>query len=877
MLDKTPNHEGIEQKWGPSLQKAFDPKTPRGYLSIIMPPPNVTGSLHMGHALTFTIQDIWIRFWRMQGYNVLAQPGLDHAGIATQMMVERDLGSKGLSRQEIGREKFEEAAFAFKETSGQTILKQLKRLGVSANWDRLLFTLDAPVRKAVKEVFVKLYDKRLIYKSERLVYWDPFFKTALSNLEVQNKEVAGQMWTLRYFLEGGDQSAFIDVATTRPETLFADVAVAVHPKDPRYQNFIGRHVKLPLSDRSIPVIADDSVEIEKGTGALKVTPAHDFVDFEIGKRHNLDFISIIDEAGCLTSHQAAQVPKELEGEDRLKARPRVLEMLKEGGLLIKEESMMHTLPFGDRSGALLEPFLTKQWFFDVKPLAQKALKALEKEEMAFCPKNYANLYKRWLSDIEPWCLSRQLWWGHDIPAWQGPDGQVFVAMSEDEAHEKAAKHYGKAVSLTKDPDVLDTWFSSALWPLVTLGWPEKTEDLKRFYPTSVLVTGFDIIFFWVARMAMMGVFLEEKVPFKTVYIHGIVRDQKRQKMSKTKGNVIDPLDVIKDYGVDALRLALASLATPGHDMAFSTQHVLLQRNFLTKLWNATRFCIAQGGKASETVCYKTLKQPINLWLLKKWEIVFQQYLEAMKAYRFYEASHLLYHFLWGTYCDLYVEMSKVLLRSDDEDAVKETQEVAGWVLGQILKMLYPFVPFVASELWEHLSTAQGPLRTVLLDSKQEVADLKEEPFLLVEDLLLWAKEVRFVRTEFQLPFKQKLALKVQSVPLSLKESLPFLCAFAGLSSVTEGLANSVRGIQGEVKGVVFQIPLDDVVDMAKEAMRLQKKISALKKDQEKLDAKLSRDDFLQKAPKTLVLETQEKQAALQKRVALLEKINAQLS
>lgn len=850
------------QMWGDAACKASSPKATNAEpASMIMPPPNVTGSLHIGHALTFTLQDIWIKFWRLQGRDVYAQPGLDHAGIATQMMVERALNSEGKTRQDLGRENFLDYAFAFKEKAGNTIIHQLKKLGVSANWDHLQFTLDPHARNVVRQVFVKLYNDGLVYKSNRLVYWDPVFKTALSNLEVINKDAKGHMYYVRY-TAADNPAESITVATTRPETLFGDTAIAVHPDDERYQKWISRKVNVPFTERSVTVLADASVEIDKGSGALKITPAHDFTDYEIGQRHNLDAIEILDKEARLNE----KVPTAFQGLSVAEARTKVVQALEEAGLLLEAKTITHQVPVGDRSGAVLEPRLTPQWYLNVKPLAEKALKDFEAGDLAFTPEHYGNTYKRWLSDIQPWCLSRQLWWGHDIPAWYGPDGKYFVAETEDEAQIAAEKHYDKKVDLKADPDVLDTWFSSGLWPLITLGWPTKTDLLEKFYPTSVLMTGFDIIFFWVARMTMLCTYLTGKTPFKTVYIHGLVRDADRQKMSKTKGNVINPLDVLDQYGPDPLRLALAMRATPGRDIAFSPQHVELSRNFLTKVWNATRFMHTKGvtfaGKTSQP------KHPFNHWIIRETLQACAKYTDAMKAYRFDEAAQIVYHFLWNSYCDSYIELSKGLLADEGGPHFNETQNVTGWALAVCLQMLYPFAPLTSLELWKILQPHGDQLNEApWAASSLGSGDFDNSAAQKTQTVLAWIGQIRRLRSMFQVPFKETLSLCVgnKGAFQDLGDDLVnTLTAFLNIEIKNE-LPNQ-KGFRGTVAQETFFVPLEGLVDLAAERTKLEKQKAKADAALQNLEKRLANPDFRSKADPNRIQETEEalKQAQHQK-------------
>ena len=649
--------------------------------SIVIPPPNVTGSLHMGHALNNTLQDVLARFERMRGRDVLWQPGTDHAGIATQMVVERQLAErKQPGRREMGREAFLKRVWEWKAESGGTIVNQLKRLGASCDWSRERFTMDEGLSKAVVKVFVQLYNEGLIYKDKRLVNWDPKLLTAISDLEVVQVETKGHLWHLRYPIEGKtfnaeDPSTFIVVATTRPETMLGDTAVAVHPDDERYKKLVGKNVILPLVGRKIPIIADEYSDPEKGSGAVKITPAHDFNDFEVGKRHKLPQINILTVEAKLalkdnadfTADVAASADLDatlaMHGMDRFAARKAIVARLEEKGIVEKIEPHANAVPHGDRSNVVIEPFLTDQWYVNAAELAKPAIAAVRDGKTKFIPKNWETTYFNWMENIQPWCISRQLWWGHQIPAWYGPDGKVFVAETEAEAHSEAQKYYSTTTALTRDEDVLDTWFSSALWPFSTLGWPDKTPELARFYPTSVLVTGFDIIFFWVARMMMMGLhFMKDdkgapEIPFHDIYIHRLVRDASGAKMSKSKGNVVDPLGVIDDFGADALRFTLARNVAPGHDIRLGPQDVENNRNFATKLWNAARFVEFNGAARVEGFDPKSAKETLNRWIAHETAKAAAEITHAIEAYGFSEAAGAAYRFVWNVYCDWYVELS----------------------------------------------------------------------------------------------------------------------------------------------------------------------------------------------------------------------------
>ena len=662
--------------------------------SIVIPPPNVTGSLHIGHALNNTIQDILVRYKRMNNFDVLWVPGTDHAGIATQMMVEKDLASEGLTKNDLGREKFLERIWQWKENSGNRITEQLKRLGALPDWEMERFTLDEGLSEAVREVFVDLYSQGLIYKDKRLVNWDPKLRTAISDLEVEQREIQGNYWYIRYPIEG-DDGLFVTVATTRPETMLGDTAVAVHPEDPRYADLVGRNAVLPLVGRKIPVIADEYSDPEKGTGAVKITPGHDFNDFEVGKRNDLDILNILDER----AHVRGDVPEKYLGLERFEARKAVIQDLEEGGFLVKVEQTTHTVPYGDRSGVVVEPWLTDQWYVNTKELAAEAISYVERGEIRFYPEFWENTYFEWMRNIEPWCISRQLWWGHRIPAWYGPDGEVFVAVNEREAAASAKKHYGEEVKLVRDPDVLDTWFSSGLWPFSTLGWPAETEALRHYYPTSCLVTGFDIIFFWVARMIMLGLKFMKDVPFRDVYVHGLIRDAKGRKMSKTTGNVIDPIDVIEKYGADALRFSLAALAAQGRDIKLTFPVIEGYRNFMNKIWNATRFVFMnlEPEMIHDSELDNSCLSVPDRWILSRLNFTLGEVEEFIENYEFDKASQALYHFIWDDYCDWYLEISKFSLYGDDNESKKTTLNVLVRVLVRSLRALHPFTPYITEE------------------------------------------------------------------------------------------------------------------------------------------------------------------------------------
>jgi valyl-tRNA synthetase len=848
--------------------------------SIVIPPPNVTGSLHMGHALNNTLQDILCRFERMRGKDVLWQPGTDHAGIATQMVVERQLMERQeKSRREMGREAFLKRVWEWKAESGGTIVNQLKRLGASCDWSRERFTMDEGLSRAVLKVFVELYRTGLIYKDKRLVNWDPKLLTAISDLEVIQVETKGHLWHLRYPIEGktfdpNDPSTFIVVATTRPETMLGDAAVAVHPDDERYKTLVGKNVILPLVGRRIPIIADDYSDPEKGSGAVKITPAHDFNDFEVGKRHNLPQINIFSTEAKLqlkdNADFVAGVPKSadldatlaMQGVDRFAARKAILARLEEKTLVEKIEPQSHVVPHGDRSNVVIEPFLTDQWYVNARELAKPAIAAVHEGKTRFVPKNWEKTYFDWMEKIQPWCISRQLWWGHQIPAWYGPDGKVFVASAEIEAQAEADKHYGKKTALTRDEDVLDTWFSSALWPFSTLGWPDKTPELARFYPTATLVTGFDIIFFWVARMMMMGLHFQKEVPFHDVYIHRLVRDASGAKMSKSKGNVVDPLGVIDEFGADALRFTLARNVAPGHDIRLGPQDVENNRNFATKLWNAARFVEFNGAARVEGFNPKSAKQTLNRWIAHETAKAAAEITAAIADYKFNEAAGAAYRFVWNVYCDWYVELSKPLLTGPDGAAKDETRAMAAWALDEILKLLHPFMPFITEELWA-VTAEQGPKRSNLLalnawPSLVGLVDEKAEAEIgWVTDLVT---AIRSVRAEMNITAAIPLVLAGASAETGARAErwADFIKRLARVSEISSASVAPQGSAQLVVRGEVAALPLKGVIDLAAERARLSKDMQKADADIARIDAKLGNANFVARAPEEVVEEEKEK-------------------
>ena len=881
MLDKTYSPAEIEARlyaaWEESGAFACRPDAEARPYSIVIPPPNVTGSLHMGHALNNTLQDVLIRHRRKQGCDALWQVGMDHAGIATQMVVERQLADEGLDRNALGRNAFIERVWNWKAESGGTIIRQLRRLGASADWARERFTMDEGLSAAVRKVFVELHRAGLIYRDKRLVNWDPLLHTAISDLEVEQREVDGFLWYIKYPIEGS-ANKYITVATTRPETLFGDTGVAVHPEDPRYADLIGAAAILPLAGRRLPIVGDAYSDPEKGTGAVKITPAHDFNDFELGARHGLAAINVLDASGRMND----EVPEAYRGLDRFAAREAAVAELEALGLLVKTEPHRHVVPHGDRSGSVIEPWLTDQWFVDAETLAKPAIEAVERGDIVFVPKNWEKTYFEWMRNIQPWCVSRQIWWGHQIPAWYGPDGEVFVAMDEAAAAASARAHYGEAAMLTRDADVLDTWFSSALWPFSTLGWPDETPELARYYPTDVLVTGFDIIFFWVARMAMMGLRFMGEVPFRAVYIHALVRDEKGHKMSKSKGNVIDPLELMDRYGADALRFTLASMAAQGRDIKLSEKRVEGYRNFATKLWNAARFCEMNECAPVPAFDPAACGQTVNRWIVGELTRAAEAGDEALDAFRFNDAANRLYQFTWGSFCDWYLELIKPVLYGPEGAARTETRACATWVLDQILHLLHPFMPFITEELWQRLDTARpGALMATLRPTYAE-ALRHEDAGREMNWIVRLISEVRAVRAEMNVPAAARVPLLVRGAGdehwIWLESHGPSIEALARVASITpaEGTARS-GCVQAVLDEVSLILPLAGVIDLAAEQARLAKEIARLHDEIGKIENKLANDKFVSKAPPEVVEEQRERRDFAERTRARLEEALASLA
>ena len=886
MLEKHFKPEDVEQRlyqaWETSGAFKSGQRPQADPFCIVIPPPNVTGSLHMGHALNNTIQDILCRFERMRGKDVLWQPGMDHAGIATQMVVERQLmEAQEPTRWEMGREKFVERVWKWKEESGGTITSQLRRLGASCDWSRERFTMDDGLSKAVHKVFIQLYEEGLIYKDMRLVNWDPKLLTAISDLEVIQVEKEGHLWHFNYPIEGED-GKFITVATTRPETMLGDTGVAVHPDDERYKDLIGKNVILPLVGRRIPIVADEYADPEQGSGAVKITPAHDFNDFEVGKRCNLAQINILDKHAQIdiednadflsnlpVSAELSQTMK-LHGLDRFAARKIIVERFEAAGLLEKIEPHNNKIPYGDRSDVVIEPWLTPQWYVNAQVLAKPAIEAVEQGKTKFVPESWDKTYYEWMRNIQPWCISRQLWWGHQIPAWYGPDGEIFVADSENLALAAAERHYGSRVALRRDEDVLDTWFSSALWAFSTLGWPEATKELERFYKTDVLVTGFDIIFFWVARMMMFGLHFmkdengEPEVPFHTVYIHALVRDEHGAKMSKSKGNVIDPIELVDQFGADALRFTLAAMAAQGRDIKLSIPRIEGYRNFGTKLWNAARFCEINNCFGLGAFDPQAARLPINRALIGKTAMVADKVAAAIKDHRYNEAASSLYAFVWHNFCDWHLELIKPVLNGDDEAAGDETRKTAAFVLEQIIKMLHPFMPFITEELWQQTAgpekTRDGWLTEQDWPAFSGLEDAGAEAE--VDWVIDFISQVRSVRSEMNVPAGTKVPCVLVGASADSRRLADQweteACRMARLSSleiaeqVPDGAAQIVFG------KATIALPLKGVIDFDAEKARLSKASEKITKEMKSIEGRLNNAGFVSKAPPQVIEETKEK-------------------
>ncbi|MBP2491968.1 valyl-tRNA synthetase [Methylobacterium sp. PvP062] len=864
---------------------------------IVIPPPNVTGSLHMGHALNNTLQDILCRFERMRGKDVLWQPGTDHAGIATQMVVERRMMERQEpGRREIGRAAFVEKVWAWKAESGGAIVNQLKRLGASCDWSRERFTMDEGLSRAVLKTFVDLHRQGLIYRDKRLVNWDPKFQTAISDLEVQQIETRGHLWHFDYPVvdeAGNETGAVITVATTRPETMLGDTGIAVHPEDARYTALVGQRVRLPLVGRLIPIVADTYSDPEKGTGAVKITPAHDFNDFDVGRRHGLGLINVLDPEGRMQLDGNADfldgvAPEPealaLHGLDRAQARKEVVALMEARGRLRAIEPNTHAVPHGDRSGVVIEPYLTDQWYVNVKPLAERALQAVRDGQTKFVPENYEKIFFQWLTNIEPWCISRQLWWGHQIPVWYDDEGGIFVAESEEEARAAAEAQRGRPVALTRDADVLDTWFSSALWPFSTLGWPDSTQELARYYPTNTLVTGKDILFFWVARMMMMGLHLTDRAPFETVYLHTLVRDASGAKMSKSKGNVVDPLELIDQVGADVLRFTLCALAVQGRDIKLSTDRVQGYRNFATKLWNAARFAELNGCRLDPAFDPRSATGAINRWALTEAARAVDEVTGALEAFRFNDAAAAAYRFVWNIFCDWYLELAKPVLQGEGVDpAIRaETQASVAFLIDQVAKLLHPFMPFLTEELWAIKGadlTERGLLTLASWPDLGGLADAAAEAEVgFVVDLV---SQIRSARSETNVPAGAQIPLVMVGAAPEVRARAEAwrdtLLRLARLSEITFAETPPKNSVQLLVRGSVAALPLEGVVDLAAEVARLRKEQGKAQGEIKKIDAKLGNADFVARAPEEIIEENRERRESESARLAKIEEALVRLS
>ena len=817
--------------------------------SICIPPPNVTGSLHMGHALNNTIQDILVRYHRMNGFNTLWQPGTDHAGIATQMVVERNLEKENIFRKDLSREEFIEKIWEWKEYSGSTIINQLKRLGSSCDWSRERFTMDEGLSAAVRKVFVSLYKEGLIYKGQSLVNWDTKFKTAISDLEVVPTDVSTQIYYIKYPASNGSS---ITVATVRPETIFGDTAIAVNPNDERYQSMKDVTFTIPLTNRSIPLIFDEYSDPEMGSGAVKITPAHDFNDFEVGKRHNLELLNILNDDGSLNEN----CPAEYQGMDRFDARKQVVKALKENDFIEKIEDYKTTIPYGDRSNTIVEPYLTHQWFCNAEELAKQAMKVVNDGETKFFPQNWEKTYFQWMENIRPWCISRQIWWGHQIPVWYGPDGKEFCAETEAEARDQAIDYYkADKIILKRDQDVLDTWFSSALWPFSTLGWPEKEKTLENFYPNSVLVTGFDIIFFWVARMMMMGNKFMSQTPFHTVYVHALVRDEKGQKMSKSKGNVIDPLEIIDKYGADTLRFTLTSLNTPGRDVRLSEQRIAGYRNFVTKITNAYKFAeFKKIYPLKDDPNQLVPKHIFNQWIINEFQNLYKNVQLNYQNYYFHEVANQLYHFTWHSFCDWYIELSKNLLDSDEYR--EETTYTFHIIFNSLLQLLHPIIPFITEKLWSYNN------QNILMTNQWKYQDIKidNQSIESANNFIEFIEEYRSIEKLFDIKKEHDVLIyssseNLQKLFLGNQEVFEFLTRKKlSLKSLTNGVSLPFKNFDYEIE--TDQINKDKIIK------KLSENSENLKKEKIGIDKNLNNQNFVDRAPKDLIEQNKNRQNAI---------------
>ncbi len=870
LIDKGYDHSKAEQQWYEMWESRgyFEPEanSDKPPFSVVIPPPNITGNLHMGHALVYTLHDVYVRYQRMKGKNTLWLPGVDHAGIATQNVVEKQLANEGKTRSDLGREAFEKRVWQWKEDNESAIMNQLRKLGCSVDWSRHRFTLDPGLSRAVRRVFVTLYEEGLIYRDTMLVNWCPRCSTAISDLEVKHKDRNGNLWYFKYPVKDSDR--FLMIATTRPETMLGDTAVAVHPEDERYADLVGKTVMLPIMNREIPIVADDFVDREFGTGAVKVTPAHDPNDFECGQRHQLDTVCVIDKDGTMTD-----VAGEFAGLDRFEARKQVVARMTELGLLEKTESHAHAVGECDRCSTIVEPAISTQWFVRIKPLAEPALKAVEDGDIRFVPGKWVKTYYEWMRNIHDWCISRQLWWGHRIPAWHcDACGKTTVAETDPDA----CAHCGSR-EIRQDPDVLDTWFSSALWPFSTLGWPDETEDLKTFYPTSVLLTGFDILFFWVARMIMMGLKFKGDVPFETVYFNALVRDEHGSKMSKSKGNVIDPLSVMENFGTDALRFTLSIMAVPGTDISLSEKRLEGYRAFCNKIWNATRFVLMNIEDDMELapIDHSSLSLP-DKWILSRLTMLIKTVDENIDSFRFHEAANQLYHFLWDDFCDWYIEASKPRLTAGDN----QVRQLLVQILMRILKLLHPFMPYITEELYQKLP---GRAESLAIENfpvfRQDwLNEQSERQFELLKEFV---SRVRNIRSEKNIAPSRKVPVDyvTDDDSASLIEQQGELVRFlAGIDRLerVEGFDEARMYSKAVVPGIELGVCLDDLLDREGERDRIQKELGKLEAEINKVERKLQNDDFLSKAPRDVVEKNRTKYNELREQHGILQETLRQL-
>ncbi len=820
--------------------------------SIVIPPPNITGRLHMGHALNNSLQDVLIRFNRMKGVETLWQPGTDHAGIATQAVVEKNLEKKGIKKKDLGRDRFIKKIWKWKEESGGIILDQLKKLGCSCDWSRTRFTMDNDLSKAVTKVFVDLYKDKMIYKDKKLVNWDMHLQTAISDLEVVQKDVQSNLYYIEYQIENSDKK--ITIATTRPETMMGDTAVAVNPKDERYLNLIGSNVKIPLVNRTVKIIADHYADPEQGSGAVKITPAHDFNDYDVGKRNKLPIINIFEKNGKINKNGI----KEFINLDRFEARKLLVKQLKENGSLVKIESIKNKVPYGDRSNTIIEPLLTEQWFVNAKKLSKKPIKEVSAGNTSFFPSNWTKTFYQWMKNIEPWCISRQIWWGHRIPAWYDENKNIFVAENKNEALALAKKaNKGKNIKLTQETDVLDTWFSSALWPFATLGWPNKTKELLKFYPTSVLVTGFDIIFFWVARMLMMGNYFNKHTPFKKVYVHALVRDEKGQKMSKSKGNVIDPLELIKEYGADSLRFTLISMASPGRDVKLSKNRVTGNRNFITKIWSANNFLKLNNCKLDRKVNVNSIKLPINHWIFNEYVRTQNLVSKNIEIFRFDEAAKHAYQFVWHYYCDWYLEFLKPIFNSKNKAEIKEAKLFSSFMMANILKILHPFVPFFTEYVWSKNNYKDLFKKDLISSSWPNHKDSKRflKNQVIINNLIELISNIRSTKAELKITPKLFCDLSVSESSNKLKKLINDNLTLLKTVGRVNGIKNK-KNNQNSIDILVLKEKLSlgfkEDIDLASQKQRILQKIEGIKKQVHSLDNKLKNKAYLKNAPKEIV-------------------------